>query len=837
MLFNFFFKKGRVLNNYRSYFRQLAIVLIGSLLLIACSGTPSKNNYRQIPSASFNDRVRYLIIHHTAIDYQKSLEALTEPDRVSAHYLIPERGDPSYTGGQLEVQQLVQEEDRAWHAGVSHWQGKSGLNDQSIGIELVHQAPCLNDENIPVANIGLNSHALANSICFYPDYDEQQIQLLIKLAQEILARHPEITPTRITGHADIAPSRRVDPGPRFPWYRLYKEGIGAWYETDTVQKYFEQFNKQAINISTLQAALKRYGYGIVETGVLDPQTINVLTVFQMHFRPWEVTGKPDDKTVATVFALLQRYMPKHAENLLARHQQEHQANQAKQTKKSGQLNLTLAQSSRSEVSFRSQFRAYSGQSSIALFSENNLRFDLLINGKRVIKQLNLTANKSKSIAIGNYITTGNNQIRLESISNQEATVLVQVPYPTLNEKINSTGFSKPKLNKIDQLINKEISEGFPGAVLAVIKNGRLIKHTAYGYAQRYSATGEELSKPDMMTKDSVFDLASNTKMYATNYALMKLASEGRLDVSKPIQTYIPEYQGNGRESRTVKDLLNHTAGYAPSVAFYDQNQTGNSGLFSQNPTRTRQLLATRVPFKMGRGIKAVYSDTDYMLLGLIVERITGLQLDRYVEEHIYLPLGLQKTQFNPLQKGINTQNIAATELAGNSRGGRISFENIRTDVIRGQVHDEKAFYAMQGIAGHAGLFSNALEVSKLAMILLNRGGYGDVQLFDASQMDQFLKPSDLDVTTGLGWRRAGNGQRAWQFGPYASPYAIGHTGWTGTVTVIDPLHDLVIVLLTNKKHTPIVEKNGSLRFLGDGFETGKYGSIISLVYEAFLDAQ
>ena len=100
---------------------------------------------------------------------------------------------------------------------------------------------------------------------------------------------------------------------------------------------------------------------------------------------------------------------------------------------------------------------------------------------------------------------------------------------------------------------------------------------------------------------------------------------------------------------------------------------------------------------------------------------------------------------------------------------------------------------------------------------------------------QFLKPSDADITTGLGWRRAGNGDRSWQFGPYASPYAIGHTGWTGTVTVIDPFHDLVIVLLTNKKHTPIVNENGRLQFLGDRFETGKYGSIIALVYEAVLN--
>ena len=123
----------------------------------------------------------------------------------------------------------------------------------------------------------------------------------------------------------------------------------------------------------------------------------------------------------------------------------------------------------------------------------------------------------------------------------------------------------------------------------------------------------------------------------------------------------------------------------------------------------------------------------------------------------------------------------------------------------------------------------------MALVILNRGGYGDYQLFDATTIDQYLKPSDNDITTGLGWRRAGNGQRAWQFSPYASPYAIGHTGWTGTVTIIDPAHDIIIVLLTNKKHSPIVEEGGKYSFLGDQFETGRYGTIVALVYEAILN--
>jgi CubicO group peptidase (beta-lactamase class C family) len=226
-----------------------------------------------------------------------------------------------------------------------------------------------------------------------------------------------------------------------------------------------------------------------------------------------------------------------------------------------------------------------------------------------------------------------------------------------------------------------------------------------------------------------------------------------------------------------------------------------------------------------------------MLLGTLIERITGKPLDEYVEQEIYKPLGLMNSVFNPLQKGYEKKQIAATELRGNSRDGTVEFENMRNTVIQGEVHDEKAFYSMGGVAGHAGLFSTVQDTAVLASVMLNRGGYGDLGLFDKSIMDQFLKPSDLNVTIGLGWRRAGNGERVWQYGPYASPYAYGHTGWTGTVTVIDPFYDLIIVLLTNKKHSPMILFEEGKVFSGDSFETGKYGSIISLVYEAFLENQ
>ncbi|CAM5196518.1 serine hydrolase [Alishewanella longhuensis] len=153
-------------------------------------------------------------------------------------------------------------------------------------------------------------------------------------------------------------------------------------------------------------------------------------------------------------------------------------------------------------------------------------------------------------------------------------------------------------------------------------------------------------------------------------------------------------------------------------------------------------------------------------------------------------------------------------------------------MILGEVHDEKAYYSFQGIAGHAGLFSTAHDLAILMAVSLQGGGYGWQQFFDQATLQQFISPSPFDHKFGLGWRTAVQGDLAWHFGAYASDTAYGHTGWTGTATVIDPAQQLMVVLLTNKKHSPIVADGDSYRFSGDSFETGRYGSILTLIYEA-----
>jgi N-acetylmuramoyl-L-alanine amidase len=805
----------------------ISILTVG---IVSCATMPISD----MPSKNFGHRVKFLVMHFTAIDYQKSVHALVDEGGLSAHYLIPESNDPSYPNDSLEILKLVDEDKRAWHAGNSVWQGRSELNDSSIGIEIVNVPECHFDSEAQTTS----EHG-ENRLCVFPDYDPKQIELLIALSKDILARNPDISPTRVVGHADIAPARKNDPGPRFPWFELYQAGIGAWYDNDTFEQYWQRFNQYQPNFGLVQSALRAYGYNVLETGIRDEQTRNAISAFQMHFLPWQVTGKADSKTAAAIFALLDKYFNKKAKTLMARYIEE-QVPQTKENKvvKHGQVDEVFPMQQRSTrqlVNDRKRFKAYQGRGQIQLTSQGAAKADIYVNGQKLNITQPFAPDESYEYSLKRRTRDGMNTLRVDNILPQGSELKVTIPSPVL---IDSSASYQNRFKQVDDLIEQDVKNGFPGAVLLVVQNGEIIKRSAYGDARKYADGGALLPSAQKMRTDTLFDIASNTKMFATNLALMKLVSEGKLDVNAPIEQYMPDYQGGGRDTRLVRDLLTHTAGYAPQVRFFTPDNGVSKSLYSQNPQRTDQLLLNRVPFAMGRNVKAVYSDTDYMLLGMLVERLTGMGLDAYVEHQIYQPLGLTNTLFNPLLKGRAKAEFAASEIQGNSRGGRVSFDNMREYVLQGEVHDEKAFYSLGGVAGHAGLFSTVDDLAVLGQLLLNGGGYGQTQIFDEAVLQQFIKPEERDDSYGLGWRRAGHGQSKWHFGPYASAQAYGHTGWTGTVSVIDPKYNLAIFLLTNARHSKVQEDDsGHVEFAGKTFETGKYGSVISLVYEAVLNGK
>ena len=404
-------------------------------------------------------------------------------------------------------------------------------------------------------------------------------------------------------------------------------------------------------------------------------------------------------------------------------------------------------------------------------------------------------------------------------------------------KPEDVGFSSLKLAKVDTLINSEVAAGFPGAALIVVKDGKIVKNTAYGYAKKYENNILlPENKREKMTVNTMFDLASNTKMYATNFALQKLVSEGKINVDDLVTKYILDFKDSesdvikGKADIKIRDLLNHSAGFSPHPQYF--NPEVAKELFSQDRETTLKMIA-KTPLTYEAGTKVLYSDVDYMLLGSIIENMAGMPEDKYVNENIYKPLGLNRTTFNPLKNGFSKKDCAATELNGNTRDGVINFPNIRTYTLQGEVHDEKAYYSMGGVSGHAGLFASTHDMAILAQTVLNGGGYGGAKIFDKNISDLFTKTSDISPNYGLGWDKAGVNGKAWEFGPYASSETIGHTGWTGTVTCIDPVNDMAIILLTNKKHSQLIDKTeNSNRFKGDIFQTGQYGRVMSLIYEA-----
>ncbi len=236
------------------------------------------------PAYGQDQRVRHVVLHYTSLNEEKSLRVLTQRD-VSSHYLIGDGYDDN-------IYALVDENKRAWHAGVSKWKNIDNINFSSIGIEIVNET---------TGSVEID----------FKDYTEKQIQKTGKLVQDIVRRY-NIEPTNVVGHSDISPDRKHDPGPKFPWKRLYDEyGVGAWYDESDKNFYlplfdYSQFDNYSF-IYQVQSDLRKYGYNITPTGSWNNQTKIVIRAFQYHFRPEKYDGILDAETWSILQALLKKY--------------------------------------------------------------------------------------------------------------------------------------------------------------------------------------------------------------------------------------------------------------------------------------------------------------------------------------------------------------------------------------------------------------------------------------------------------------------------------------------------------------------------------------------------
>ncbi|HST53431.1 MAG TPA: exo-beta-N-acetylmuramidase NamZ domain-containing protein [Pyrinomonadaceae bacterium] len=332
----------------------------------------------------------------------------------------------------------------------------------------------------------------------------------------------------------------------------------------------------------------------------------------------------------------------------------------------------------------------------------------------------------------------------------------------------------------DAVAKKEL----PGAVVLVARRGGVVWRKAYG-------SRALVPQREAMTADTIFDLASLTKIVATTTSIMILVERGKIRLSDSVSVYIPELKGEGRERITIERLLTHTSGYAPDFDLSEQ--------WSGYDEMLKRLYAE--PLRSAPGSRFVYSDINFITLGEVVRRASGQTLDEFARKNIYEPLGMRDTGFRPRAELL--PRIAPTENVRGMRsylGGMGEQGGAGDRILRGEVHDPTA-NRMGGVAGHAGLFSTADDLAIFCQMILNGGEYGGVRILSPLGVAEMTRPRQVTEeggVRGLGWdiNTSFSSNRGDLF-PFGS---FGHTGFTGTSVWIDPASETFVVFLSNRVH-------------------------------------
>jgi uncharacterized protein YbbC (DUF1343 family)/CubicO group peptidase (beta-lactamase class C family) len=323
-----------------------------------------------------------------------------------------------------------------------------------------------------------------------------------------------------------------------------------------------------------------------------------------------------------------------------------------------------------------------------------------------------------------------------------------------------------RLHAVDSIIQQAIADhNIPGAVLVVGHDGKIVYRKAYG------ARSLE-PRRELMTVDTIFDMASLTKVVATTTAVMQLVELGKVRLNDPVAKYLPDFAQNGKEDITIRQLLTHYSGLAPDIELtpaFDSKESAFRLAFTETPTQAP-----------GSGF--IYSDTNFIMLGALVEKMSGETLDVYTARHVFQPLKMTHTRFLP--PAAWKPRIAPTEYDDHEH------------MLRGVVHDPRA-QRMGGVAGHAGLFSTGDDLAKFAQALLN-GGDGILSSPAVRKMTQPEQPPSAPVLRGFGWDI--DSPFSSNRGDFLPVGSYGHTGFTGTSMWIDPTTKSYIILLTNSVH-------------------------------------
>jgi CubicO group peptidase (beta-lactamase class C family) len=335
-------------------------------------------------------------------------------------------------------------------------------------------------------------------------------------------------------------------------------------------------------------------------------------------------------------------------------------------------------------------------------------------------------------------------------------------------------------------------------VVLIAQHGKTIYQKAYGSAQRYDYGLQRMDALLPMTTEHRFDLASLTKVFATTFGIMFLVDQQKVDLDAPLFTYLPAFRGPSKDSVTVRHLLTHSAGLYPWKPLY----------YHADNAQDTYAYISRLSLLHPVGKERHYSDLGFMLLGYLIEEVSGQPLDMFLTNALYKPVGLKMTAFNPPPGG---PGFAATShgnpyeyhMVADDDFGYLCDENPETFtswrdyVLAGEVNDGNAYYAHDGLAGHAGLFSTASDLQLLLDLLLNKGTHAGQRLLSEAVVETFLTKD-----------RFGHGL-AWAMSTDVIPVddlpdgSFGHSGFTGTYVVAVPAYGLSIILLTNRQNVGV----------------------------------
>ncbi|MCB0630292.1 MAG: serine hydrolase, partial [Lewinella sp.] len=353
--------------------------------------------------------------------------------------------------------------------------------------------------------------------------------------------------------------------------------------------------------------------------------------------------------------------------------------------------------------------------------------------------------------------------------------------------------------EIDQLLQSEIDNGkIPGAVIQIKKGSEIRYRQAYGYAREFDSSLHRLTSPEKTSPGHLYDLASLTKVTGTTTSIMLLVDRGLIRVDDPVGKYIAAFNTPEKKAITIRHLLTHSAGLIEWYPMFYR---------ASNRQETYRLIG-ELPLKYPVGTQRRYSDLGFVLLGEIIEKVSGLPLEQFMAENIFKPLGMEHTTYLPLASG-RFKKIAATS-HGNPFETRMvhdpslgfqpkeiapdSWNGWRNYTLVGEVNDGNAWYALGGVSGAAGLFSTVGDLQKLVDMLQNKGKVSDRQFISAGTIDTFLTQDQF--RNGLGWMMDPTNP-VMKNAPEGS---FGHTGFTGTSIAVVPKYDLSVILLINRQN-------------------------------------